>query len=1043
MPPYSSVLQALLRNHLNIAIQYRVRFDPPNDAHEQLISALRVAAYDIDHAEDILNDINEALKTAPNKTQRIYAKALTDIHMRPAPIPHPLTRSLGAHTRYLPIERRTADDFSTIHHPNEYITARNELHRPRFSSFWFFNKTEALLKNESMRVFFKVSGDEIYGLSEAGTKRAQELIETALNFDRPHELTDTILQSDLVILGHFFGRHKVKQILDRYGIYADGTKEHPFQYFHFAALLMGISACDSPQDSLYWNEQHKQDYQKALSDIRYAISFGLGAGDEFMLQFARKAQNPIPDTIGVSDQFSDILWRNANQTSNTMMSQNALLFAAGGNPLTAAALQSYGLSDGIERIFRPDNACYLNYMYDWARTFELSCSDNIFSEKSRTALVEAVVNTLRASDNLEDFSRKHRVFNERSLSKNEYAILEKYFTDKRKSGCDSAPAVALAMRITHTMISTARQEYMTHVIAYLRTYNNNQFIYNLYTHDFKKRPFQAQGVIKDEAGMAVTLFTPALEHDSDFETDDEIPLYITSPGTHDEMSAVRDLFLISPGLHDHAPTKPFRQRYISALNEQIIKLKARFPSKRIRIEIFGHSLGGADAKNIELSILEALGQNLQAKSPEKIVDYKQAIYNEIQNNDEDNEWLKRSFNLSLSSGLGNRRRHFNARFKDAEDRRYNPQDIHALTVDNIGMVSRSSDRSTGEIEEIAQSRAALIGLLSHQGVRFNEHDQDVEGCIVKLSGEKHAAYYFDPTNKALFNANNITARHITAITGMGMSNFGWLKAYLLGKYAAIDAHMGAFFYKPHPVKSTFNAFDLGADSTAKDVKAYRKQVEEPHRIGDRPVTRIMKALVVIFRYFALAFAFFLRAAAVVIKAVRETFHRLLFIEGYDVPSEGLRPAIDHRRKMLNEKWSERLPGELHKEEPLPLPYSLKDRQEAVKDTLLNFYKACTPDNIGMGAWSLAAMHPDGLETMHQLKDSDDYLIKVQSIGEHKRSSTLLTRQFHAYIRSRDPFIERFYQRCAEYQPNNTDPHYHEGFRRRINGLTVEMKCRKY
>lgn len=1040
MPEYKNTLKALLAHHHQKAIEYRMLYKPPNDAHELLITTLEATEKDVEQAHQLLRDIRERLKEAPNKTQRLYAKALTDTETLPVPRQHRLLKSLGPGATYLEEERKTGDDISKISHPNDYINVRDELNRTRMSSFWFFVKTQGMVRNESVRAYFNHENMKVTGLSEKGITRVKELIKTALEFDRPHEMGDKILQSDLVLLGHFFGRHKVKMILDRYGIYADGTKEHPFQYFHFIVLLMGISACDRPQDSLYWNERHQRDYQQALTDIRYAASRGLGGGEVFLDAFERKAQNPIPDTLSVTDQFTDIIVRNVNQTGNNSLSESSLLFAGGGNPAAVAAFRAYGLSDGIERIFRPENVCYLNYLYDWTRTFAMSNADNMFSDKSRAALVHEIKEAAHAGNDLALFTDKYRAFNNRSLSKDEYALLENYFKDKAHDVVDTKAVDTLIETITHKMISTSRQEFMTHNFAYLHTYYNNEFIYNLYTHDFKKRPFQAQGVIKDEAGMGVTLFTPAEEHNEDFEDDDEIPLFITAPGTHDEMSAVRDLFLVSPGLHAHAPTRPYRQRYISALNEQIGKIKARFPNKKIRIEIFGHSLGGADAKNIELSIMEAMAQNLQASESQKIVQYKSDIEDTFKGSNK----LKRSFNQALSNSLGNRKRHFNVRFKDHEDRRYQPQHIYTINVDNISTISRSSDRSTGEIEEIAKSRAALIGLLSHEGVRFNEHDEDVEGDVVKLSGEKHALYYYDPTNTALFNSKNIFARHITAFTGMGMNNFGWLKTLILGQNGAIDAHMGSYFYKHYPVKATFNAFDLNEKSTQDDVAAYRKQVEEPHRIGDQPYTRAIKGLVVLFRYVALAFAYSLNWASFVIKSVREAFHRFWFINGYDVPSKGLRPGIEHRRKMLNEKWKPHLPGELSKPPEKPEPYTLDDRKAAVKATLTAFYDACTPPGrIHLGGWQRSIQRPDGLEAMTRYEEREDYLTKVQAIGAYKRGSTRLTRLFHQYARGRDVFVERFYQRCGAYQPNSPNPHHHESFRREIIGLTNELKCRKF
>lgn len=1039
MPGYDETLKSLMQHHLQKAITYRVLFDGENEAHELLIQTLETARDNIQEAETTLQKIKKALETAAPKTKRIYAKALADLQHRPV-YRGKITNTLGGGVHHAPSDEVFNDDLPHITHPNDYIILRNNLNHTRFSSYWFFNKSDALIQSKKTNYIEKTSTDD-YVLNEAGKARVKTLIDNVLNPNCPYELTDTLMQSDLILMGHYFGRHKVKQILDRYGIYADGSKEHPFYYFHFICLLVGISACDSPQDSLYWKADQKEDYQAILEKIRHATALGFGGSDAIMTTFDRKAQNPIPETVSNKEQFEGLFKRTANQTSTKALAYGAALSMTGGNAALAADLRAYGIVGGILQLTNPNNVCYNNYSRDWSRLFTLSKADNHFSQKSQTDFEEELIQNLMASDSLEAFTGKHKAFNTTSLSNAEHTVLEQYFAHKKGKEEPADNVRELIQKIARKLTLTARMEFMTHNLAYRYTYDNEHFIYNLYTADLERRPFQARGVINDEAGMGVTIFKPALERNDQFEDMDEIPLYITVPGTHDEMSAIRDLFLISPGLHAHSPTQPYRERYMKALNEEVKKLRDRFPGKKIRIEIFGHSLGGADAKNIELSILEALGQNLQAEEPAKIINYKKDIRKTYGQSD---PALARSFSQALTNSLGNRRRHFDVRFKDPENRRHRVEDIDAINKDVIGTVCRSSDRSTGEMEELAQARAALIGLMSHENMKFHAHDEDVEGCIVKMSGEKHGLYYVDPTKESLFKKENITARHITAQTGMGMSGWGWLKALLLGKLGATTAHMEPYFYKHHHAKDAFSIVELNKDSTATDVQAYRRRIEEPHKIGDQPYAKFLKGTVVGFRYIALFLVVVLKIAAQIVKFAREQWHRLWSIEGRDVPSEGLRPEIEQKRHLLNEKWEKNIPQQKIEYDRGHNDHGLAQNKKSIETELATFIRLADAERISVGTWNMRERKPEGIRQMSNIESDNSvyYLQSITSIAEQKRASSKITRQYHQRIRNRDPLVEKFYQRTAAYNPGSRNPHHHENYRRQLVGLTNELRCRR-
>lgn len=152
----------------------------------------------------------------------------------------------------------------------------------------------------------------------------------------------------------------------------------------------------------------------------------------------------------------------------------------------------------------------------------------------------------------------------------------------------------------------ARAEFIGHELAYGDLYSRDGHILKLPNAQHEWVDFEMKGVIRDEEGLGMALFSQAghiLEQQS------TIPILITFAGTHDGDSALRDLDPNGPGAAEFNPSSPYFKRMITAINAKIGEIKKNYPDKKVTIEIFGHSLGSSDTYHLSLAILQAMSQN--------------------------------------------------------------------------------------------------------------------------------------------------------------------------------------------------------------------------------------------------------------------------------------------------------------------------------------------------------------------------------------------------------------------------------------------------
>lgn len=254
----------------------------------------------------------------------------------------------------------------------------------------------------------------------------------------------------------------------------------------------------------------------------------------------------------------------------------------------------------------------------------------------------------------------------------------------------------------------ARAECIGHRLAGDDLFSRDGHVITLPNEDNEQVDFNIQGVIRDRKGLAMALLSPEGIIPAEQDT---IPLIVTFAGTHNLASLHRDTDPLGAGASAFDPNHPQFKKMIAAVNQKVGELKAQYPNKKISIEVFGHSLGGADSYHFMLAVLQAMSQN-ENPDPMMIENTRKALQSV------DNDYAEKEQHIHLADALdnvlGNQSRTFTGDFPSAT----HPTDLKAagipinhLTLDNIAFISGNTSNSAGLHHQTSYSLHAAAAYL--------------------------------------------------------------------------------------------------------------------------------------------------------------------------------------------------------------------------------------------------------------------------------------------------------------------------------------------
>lgn len=660
-------------------------------------------------------------------------------------------------------------------------------------------------------------------LTDQAIAHLEGLLEKAYDAN-PNDMSEpeVLSRQDMVLLSLYLGRDTMFSLCQKYALYGNGTPEYPFNMDNLRAVLVGMANNRS--------EGNEVPHIKNLLDIVKNRSsdekIRLGWSPRMLLDFNNRSQNQLSEAevkiLGSSVRWSREVSYPVVQSSNERYAAPAII---GLDPVTYVGMSYAFTALTHARLNNDPGAAYLNDLKNLTLNGHIP-DKNRYEITTGDKALEKILEKLERSPSYKDFCFLYPMFRTENDHKN--SLVEEYFNTQPR--VLKQELKTLIKNRVDSVDLLARSERISHGLAYININQRKDFEHTMLDRSLKERKFLSKNIISPETGLGVNLYSPAKsEKLADSNT---IPLMIILPGTQNQPGILRDTNTISPGKAQWMDPE-IKKKILVALNSEIKELRQRYPGKQINLEVMGHSLGGSDALQMELLILEAMGQNLM-KKPEgrlKIKQYYQSVVNIIDSSE--SEELKQlekqdkkspSFNLekynklkqkletkeALLEGLktaglaywdvhgeelifGSKPRRYNTIFDKPDDRRIPEEQREFISQDTIAELSCFCNRGAGAGEEDTKAECALMGLLS-DSTQINQDCFRVTGDPLQYIG---AAKYFGAVyaDKSLdiFKNKKLNCNFIELDTKTGLNKSGWFtKSFARNKTAPKESHIGYY-----------------------------------------------------------------------------------------------------------------------------------------------------------------------------------------------------------------------------------------------------------
>ncbi len=346
---------------------------------------------------------------------------------------------------------------------------------------------------------------------------------------------------------------------------------------------------------------------------------------------------------------------------------------------------------------------------------------------------------------LERFVKKYPAFKESNCSSSEVIALKNASFSAKTNLPEQAKmqmARTCVFNKIHAIYPFARAALFSHVLAYNNDFyslSKNEVKFRLPLENGKGANFVVKPIIHDEQGLAITLFSPLEEPETE-----TIPLVFMCEGSHDLFSLLRDLQPKGAGMEEFFSQKPYLHRIFYALNQEIESLAIKYPHKKVSIEIFGHSLGGADVYELLLAFQEAMAQN-KLRNPEGTKDFEELM---DANNSKGflnakNPELRSALPQALKESLGFEKRDFGHGYID--ERIFSSESISAINGDRIANIKAYPKNGAGVHHKILSGIAATAAFLGKNGdYKLYDNPLDLSGDAVQRTGHGRGLYMASP-----------------------------------------------------------------------------------------------------------------------------------------------------------------------------------------------------------------------------------------------------------------------------------------------------------
>lgn len=781
----------------------------------------------------------------------------------------------------------------------EYV---DYLARRPFSPEWF--------ATHSQDIDSKYFNQETQELTEYGIKKVNHLLSIALN-PRENEIAMPmkIYREDLLLLTHYLGRDNMEKYCQLLELKGDGTHDHPFTVDNLRVILMGMARyrnrdLESPQIKNLLDTVTRNAKNKAIN---------LGQSDRIRQTFHNRSQNALPENPDKTVRYSNIFYnfqRWAREYSyevvDTSNERYATSFIVAGNPIFLlvlaifSALTHHKMDNDAAQAYRnivvgvlasPDEE---TLTHGDSEALQASPEQYLYSGTEAENKIQEV---LVSSKDYESFGIAYPMFSEEFANPSEVAAFKNYFNERNeKPGSISQEVAAIPKKIKNIikdkakkMEQLARAESISHDYAYLYVQDKENLEFDLRDKNLNPMKFSARNIIDaGSTGLGVTFFTPLKNQ---VIHDNRIPLIIIFPGTHNQPGLIRDLESRSPGKSEWSNPK-YKEAFLDALNKQIAELIQRHGAgAKISIELFGHSLGGSDALQAELLILEAMGQNMMDVNPEVFDNYSRKIdeifppseqeelanltknntnprrKEELQYHKKTQQGLREGLESALGyGGKGRDYKTMDTLFKN-EDRRIKQELRNNINQTNIAVVSTVCNRGSGIGEADAYAASALMGFVTEDIRLKNENGEyiagesdhiEIEETAINFKGDPlrkgisskyFGAAFIDPllapfrkqstdpeVSDSIPKANQIKVSDVQVETGLGTRGGGFLNVWGENKLSPLLAHIGRAFggnHYAHPVQ-------IREAMNPEENKEYRNLVSEKWLSSQNIVVRGFK-----------------------------------------------------------------------------------------------------------------------------------------------------------------------------------------------------------
>lgn len=349
------------------------------------------------------------------------------------------------------------------------------------------------------------------------------------------------------------------------------------------------------------------------------------------------------------------------------------------------------------------------------------------------------------------FINKYPGFSKDYLTETEQAVLEEYFKARRTKNEDRKAQAFDNMeemidRRLDDLMQFSRIEFLGHLLNYADQYSRNDHPVRIPDRDGRGRTYTVTSVVPDVEGLAMAMYTPTQAPEDEMQP---IPLVINFAGTHDVASGLRDLDPNGAGTQQFNPEGPYLYQMIEAVNNQIAMLTEKYPGRKVSIELYGHSLGGADVYNFEMALLEAMAQNKYQTSTGK--NQFNALMRKTNSRGfygAKDKALRENLPTALEAALGLKPRALEPGF--TENRKHPEDKISHLSLNNIACISSNTANSAGIHKNVGFGLHAVAAFLS-RGTEFFVEDNTllVDGDFVPQTGHTRGFASAAP-NEAFF-----------------------------------------------------------------------------------------------------------------------------------------------------------------------------------------------------------------------------------------------------------------------------------------------------